>query len=1534
MTPEGSKPAQPDESAAEPSQVPAADDFVDRAFLPFPVVGIGASAGGIEALNAFFDALPRECAMAFVVVQHLPPERDSLMAEILARHTPLPVLQVMGGLALQVGHVYVTRPGFTVTLERGVFQLGEPVEKRGHRRPVDDFFRSLADMQQERAIAVVLSGMGTNGTAGARAIKAAGGLCFAQSPESAEFPAMPTSLIHAGYADQVLAPGEIGPAIIQYVKYASLDAGGSAAARAQEILQRERQHLSEILAILRTHTGHDFSGYKKPTVLRRLQRRMGLASLFTLADYAARLRDSEEEVRALANDMMINVTGFFRDLQSWEALRELVVRPLVSGWQSNIPIRAWVSACSSGEEAYSLAMVLAEEILSCGKSIEVKIFATDASVRLLELARAGVYPGGIEGDLSVERLDRFFEKDDHVYRIRKPIRDMVVFAPQNVLRDPPFSHVDICTCRNLLIYLEPDVQERVLALLHFALKHGGTLFLGSAETPGSLKGVFETLDPKHRIYRRIGPHSHRHPELPALAARMIAAAPRLASYGPRPATTFAVQQALFEQFGPPTVVVDAEDRIVFFHGDTTPFLIQPLGEPTRALFEVLHPGVRPTIREALRQARAGARIVIDAAEMQNGGSRARITVAPLVAAGGPGYIRVSFEPERSRTPSSAPDSAAPSEPSAGVTKDSANDALLQDELRIARRELQSTVEAFESSNEELKASNEEVISINEELQSANEELETSKEELQSMNEELITVNGQLQSKIAELEAANNDLSNLWGSTSIGVVFLDMQLQVRRFTPAMNDLIALRPSDIGRPIDHFQPKFSDGDLSEEARLVLATLIPSEAETRTHSGAWYLRRTVPYRTTDNRIEGVVITFVDITARKRAEQAVDAAQARLQAAIDQMPAAMLMVDAPSGTVTYGNRRAAKLFGQPFPLPMLGAPWSSASVTLKGLHANGQVYGPEDWPLARTLAAGATVSDEELDFLRADGTRGSLSVSSAPIRSRSGEMVAAVATFWDISERKRMEATLRENEQRSRLLLESTADYAIFMIDARGQITTWNSGAERLLGWSESEAIGRPAAMLYTSEDRLLGLPERQLRMALDNEKASDERAYMRKDASRFWASATLTAIRDSTGTVPGFACVMRDHTELTQAREYLHEALRTSEELRLSAESANHAKDDFISTVSHELRTPLNTIRLWSGLFLGGKVTAKNIDSGFQAIDRAARAQQALIDDLLDASRMASGKLRLALRDTRLADVVQGAIDAVLPNATSRSIKLESRLSDEVGVVRADPDRIQQVILNLLSNAVKFTPSGGAIEVELSRDGGAVQIMVRDNGIGIRPEFLPLVFDRFRQAEAVTSRQHAGLGLGLAIARELVELHGGAIVAHSDGEGRGSTFTVRLPLARRQELPAANGDTGASSDAKLAGRQVLIVEDESAAAEAMRQFLESAGARVRVATSAASAREAMELHCPDVMVCDIGLPGEDGYQLLASIRKREGEWHTARVGAVAVTAFARENDRRRALEAGFDEHVPKPVDPGQLIDVLARVVGTPTSAAALRD
>ena len=584
--------------------------------------------------------------MAFVVVQHLPPERESLMAEILARHAHIPVRQIEDGLAVEPNHAYVIRPGFTVTLRDGVFRLGEPVEKRGHRRPVDDFFRSLAEEQKDKAIAIVLSGMGTNGTAGAQAIKAAGGLCIAQAPESAEFVAMPSSLIHAGYADRILRPAEMPALLAQYVQHPYIDPEGKGAAQAREVLQSDRQRLTQIFAILRIGTGHDFSGYKKPTVLRRIQRRMGLAGTEDLASYAEHLQQNSEEALALANDLMINVTGFFRDPEAWEALREAVVRPLIADWKGDEPLRAWATACASGEEAYTLAILIAEEIERAGKRIEVKIFATDTADKSLALARAGVYPGGIEGDLSVDRIDRFFDKDEHTYRIKKHVREMVVFAPHDVLRDPPFSKISIGTCRNLLIYLEPKTQDRVLALLHFAIRESGYLFLGGAETLGTAKHLFDVLSVKHRIYRRIGAETFRYAPVSMLSAAGASHLRRTEILVPRPSMSFALQQALFEQFGPPTVIVDKDDRIVFFHGNTAPFLMQPLGEPTHDLFEMLSAGLRVPVRAALRRvATVHEPAAVKDAEIatSDGPLRVDITVAPLFPTHDPQYFRVSFE---------------------------------------------------------------------------------------------------------------------------------------------------------------------------------------------------------------------------------------------------------------------------------------------------------------------------------------------------------------------------------------------------------------------------------------------------------------------------------------------------------------------------------------------------------------------------------------------------------------------------------------------------------------------------------------------------------------------------------------------------------------------------------------------------------------------------------------------------------------------------------------------------------------------------
>ena len=536
----------------------------------------------------------------------------------------------------------------------------------------------------------------------------------------------------------------------------------------------------------------------------------------------------------------------------------------------------------------------------------------------------------------------------------------------------------------------------------------------------------------------------------------------------------------------------------------------------------------------------------------------------------------------------------------------------------------------------------------------------------------------------------------------------------------------------------------------------------------------------------------------------------------------------------------------------------------------------------------------------------------------------MAAVAAFWDITERKRAEAALRESEERFRMLVESAHDYAIFMLDREGRVVSWNGGAERVTGYTEQEIIGQPGSVLFTPEDREAGVPERELRVAAESGRAVDERWQLHKDGTRFWASGTVTLARDTEDALQGFVKIIRDQTDRKAVDARLHHALESAQYLRAKAEGANRAKDEFISTVSHELRTPLNTIRLWSRMLVSGNIHDKDVVEGGKIIDRAALAQQQLIDDLLDVSRMATGHLRLDIRDAQLTDAVGGAIETVRPLADSRQISLGLDLGPDIGTVRVDPNRIQQVVLNLLANAVKFTPNHGRVHVRLARVGDLVEIEVSDTGIGIRPELLPHVFERFRQGDASATRRYPGLGLGLAIARQIVELHGGTISARSEGEGRGAAFRISLPLPRRDinvAEPSVTHEIAAPN--RLRGIEVLLVEDEMLAREAIARLLEEYGAQVRAVASAARAREAFEIRRPDALVADIGMPEEDGYMLLASLRSIEKTQGTPRVPAVATTAFARNEDRVRTLAVGFDEHLSKPVDAERLIEVLAQLV-----------
>ncbi|MCL4767068.1 MAG: PAS domain-containing protein [Hyphomicrobiaceae bacterium] len=850
-----------------------------------PVIGIGASAGGIEALKGFFHSMPGDSGGAIVVVLHLDPTHESKMAELLAGFTSMPVAQVEDGMRIEANHVYVIAPNNYLRVRDNALHLSEPKQPRGQRYPVDEFFKSLASQLGARAIAIVLSGTGTNGTEGLKEVRAQGGLILVQAPDTAKFDGMPRSAISAGLADHVLAPEQMPERILAFLHHGYVAVpdkveGGSHQGAAT---------LDNVLDIVHARSGSDFRSYKRSTIGRRVHRRLGLRSIGTLGGYIEELRANPDEVAALVDDMMISVTGFFRDADAWKALADKAIDPLIA--EAGASLRIWVPGCATGEEAYSMAMLATTRAEAAGKQLDLRIFATDSREDNLRRAREGVYPAASMADIPPELRRRFFREQEESCQVIPELRDTVMFARQNLLTDPPFSRMDLVSCRNLLIYLEPAAQQRVLALCHFGLREGGYLFLGNAETVGRNAELFEPVSKKWRIYRRLGPTRHDIVNFPVLRGPAQATgaqeAPPTAPAPPVAAAEMA-RRALLERYAPTSVLIDDQSRVLYFHGETGDYLKQPTGEPTRDLISMARDGLGLKMRAAIREAAQSHRPVKINARIRRGETNADIVadIVPLPASSQFGdCMLVSFEPAPAATPAVKDHLTSP-EPSS-------DERALQEELKAARDELHSTIEQMETANEELKASNEEVTSMNEELQSANEELETSKEELQSFNEELNTVNSQLQHKNKELEDLTNDLSNLLSGTQIASLFLDTSFRIKWFSPATGDLFDLATTDIGRPIIHFARKFADEDLLPDAEKVLKKLVSTEAEVRSTAGRWYLRRALPYRTLDNRIDGVVVTFTDITERKQAADAVDEARIYAEATVETTRQPLLVLD-----------------------------------------------------------------------------------------------------------------------------------------------------------------------------------------------------------------------------------------------------------------------------------------------------------------------------------------------------------------------------------------------------------------------------------------------------------------------------------------------------------------------------------------------------------------------------------------------------------------------------------------------------------------
>lgn len=921
-----------DVATEDPSEPSTENTALDASFAPVkkpaadrtpPVVGLGASAGGLEAFEQFFRRMPADSGMAFVLVQHLDPSHASMLTEILQRITAIPVVEAQDGMDVEANRIHVIPPNRDMVIAQGTLQLHVPTEPRGQRMPIDSFLRSLAQDQGDKAVAIILSGTGCDGTLGLRAIFGAGGLCLVQEPATAKFDGMPSSAVRAGYVNLVLPVDKMPEALRSSLRPLPIRQAAEAVASASGDVVAAARGLNQILSLLRSVTGHDFSQYKKSTIGRRIERRMAQHLIEDTEVYVRYLKEHPLELKALFRELLINVTSFFRDAEAFELLKTEILPAMLAGKPAGYTLRVWVAGCATGEEAYSIAMILRELIDSTHPELKTQLYSTDLDDEAIALARAGLYPLNISQDVSAERLRRFFIRDDAGYRVKKEIREMVVFAVQSVVKDPPFTRLDLMSCRNLMIYLEPELQNRLIPAFHYALKPGGVLFLSPSESVGTHTELFEPIHRKWKIYRA-------KPTVASTRAVLASGLSWAVDKGGAASQEQALKlkefdvgelarRTLLQSFTPAAVVTDLQGNILYVHGETGKFLRPAPGQPTHNVIEMAREGLQLELREALRRAAVQSLPTLNQGVSVKTESEVRpvsLSVRLLPEAGSHSHVLlVSFQ-ERPGLLVTAADP----KPRGRSSASGRRIAELERELDCARESMKAMLEEQQASNEELKSINEELQSTNEELQSTNEEMETSKEELQSVNEELLTVNTELQTKIEQMAGMQDDMKNLLDNIRVGTIFLDRKLLIRRYTREVAKVYRLQPGDLGRPLADIRSDLRGGDPIADAQAVLESLVPIERELGTPDGTCYLARIQPYRTVDNVIDGVVLTFTDVTERVHAiamRQARDLAEA----VVDTTPEPLVVLDAQL-TVVSANRSFFREFGGAADATV-GQPW-----------------------------------------------------------------------------------------------------------------------------------------------------------------------------------------------------------------------------------------------------------------------------------------------------------------------------------------------------------------------------------------------------------------------------------------------------------------------------------------------------------------------------------------------------------------------------------------------------------------------------------
>jgi two-component system, chemotaxis family, CheB/CheR fusion protein len=1306
----------------------------------FPIVGVGASAGGLEAFSALLANLPHTTGMAFVFLQHLDPSHNSALEEILSRATKIPVTQVTEGIAVERNHIYIIPPNADMVIRNGALRLSARSLTHGQHRPIDQFLISLAEDCGDRAIAVILSGTASDGTSGCLAVKAVGGITFAQDEATAKYTSMPRSAVEAGCVDFVLPPKAIAEELARIEKHPYI---ARVPTRPDELLgPASPSDIHELFAMLRNAKGVDFTHYKQSTLQRRIKRRMVVNQVELLEEYLKFIKRNPKELDELYRDVLIHVTGFFRDPGAFDSLRKEVFPSLVQNRKPvNWPIRVWIPGCSTGEEAYSVAIALLEcmgpnnaNVSAAADSRAVQIFATDISDAALDRARAGVYPDSAVADIAPARLKRFFQRVDRGYQVVQSVREICIFAKQNITRDPPFSGLDLISCRNLLIYLGPELQKRVIPTMHYALRPGAYLMLGGAESLGVFNDYFTLIDKKYKIYQKKTTGARLVTYFTGMDYSLRRSQDATSAKAPTTGLGIEkqVERELVNRFVPASIVVNSEMEIVQFRGKTGAYLEPATGNPTFSLSKMAREGLLIDLRAAIHTAKKeNVPVRKEGVSIQsNGGTRLiNLEVIPIRAeASQELFYVVVFQDTPVAPPASKGTKALAAKQARKELPLARQNERLTREIRQLRSQLQNLIEEHETTAEEFKTANEEVLSSNEELQSTNEELETAKEELQSSNEELTTVNEELQNRNLELSTANNDLLNVLENVNLPVVLVSNDVRIRRFTPAAQKLLNLLPSDVGRHLGEIRPNLDLRDLEDLARQTIETITLRELEVRDAAGIWYLLRSRPYKTSENKIEGAVITLQDIDTLKRA---VEETRAYADTLIETARESILILDANLNVVVANpafydafqvlpaetvNRRVFELGNQQWDIPALRKLLESI------LRDKVRV---DDFEVRHNFEH----IGERIMLLNARrlGTRQSLIFLS----------------IEDVTDRHRAKEAL----ERQAALLNLAHD-TVIVRNMKDEILFWNRGAEEMYGWDKEYAIGKSAQqLLHTEFPTSFQKIEEELKRDghWEGELIHTTKAGDRRIVNSRWA------FLQQSNADPVILEITTDISDQKQSQESLR---------RLSAYLMT-LQDEERRRIARELHDSTGQKLAAAKLQLDTLVKSGNLESHETAIAETAQ----WIDDCFQEVRTLSQLLHPPLLDEAgLLSATRWMVDGFSERA---KIQVDLKVAGEVGRLPQPVElALFRVIQESLSNIRRHSGANKA-QIKLARAAGMVTLEVRDNGKGIPPKLL--------------SKSGGGnqvVGVGILGMRERLSQLGGTLEIESDKSG--TTVKVQVPIA----------------------------------------------------------------------------------------------------------------------------------------------------------